>query len=151
MDDGLLAFIEQLRGAANIQSETVNLCPLFSAFGAQENAKQPTADSVKAQMQNARKVIRIAERTGWYAEMPENAFRCGILLLQLPKQQRQIPASQLQQVFSDQSTFLTAYDRGMVRLSLPTEPLSAEDLERLECALVSSYLAASEDYAPIPG
>ncbi|MCA9160348.1 MAG: aminotransferase class V-fold PLP-dependent enzyme, partial [Planctomycetales bacterium] len=28
-DDGLLAFIEQLKGDANIQSETVNLCPLF--------------------------------------------------------------------------------------------------------------------------
>lgn len=151
MDDGLLAFIEQLRGAANIQSETVNLCPLFSAFGAQENAKHPTVDSVTAQMQNGRKVIRIAERTGWYAELPENAFRCGIILLQLPKQQRQIPASQLQQVFSDQSVFLTAYDRGMVRMSLPTAPLNAEALERLEYALVAAYQAASEDYASVLG
>lgn len=148
-DDGLLAFIEQLKGDANIQSETVNLCPLFSAFGAQENARQATEDTVTAQIQNSRKVIQIAERAGWYAELPENEFRCGILLLQLPKHQRHISASQLQQVFADQSIYLTAYDRGMVRLSLPVEPLNPEDQGRLEHALAAAKQAASEDYAAV--
>ena len=150
-DDGLLAFIEQLRGSVGIQSETVNLCPLISAFGAQENSRQPTVDSITAQLRNARRVIRIAERSGWYAELPENEYRCGILLLQLPKQQRQIPASQLQQLFADRSISLTAYDRGLVRLSLPVEPLNAKALERLEHALVAANHAASENYESIPG
>lgn len=148
-DDGLLAFIEQLRGSAGIQSETVNLCPLFSAFGAQVNARRPTAYSVASQTQNARKVIRIAERAGWYAELPNDEFRSGILLLQLPKQRRQIPASLLQNILADHSIFLTAYDRGMVRLSLPVEPLNAEAQERLERGLVAAIHAACEDYSSI--
>lgn len=150
-DDGLLAFIEQLRGTAGVQSETVNLCPLISAFGAQDNSRQPTVDSITAQLRNARRVIRIAERAGWYAELPENEYRCGILLLRLPKQQQQISASQLQQIFADRSVSLTAYDRGLVRLSLPVEPLDANALERLEHALVAANHAASENCELILG
>ena len=150
-DDGLLAFIEQLRGTVNIQSETVNLCPMLSAFGALQTARTATANSVTAQMQNARNVIRIAERAGWYAELPDNELRCGIVLLQLPKDRRQIPASQLQQIFADQSIFLTTYDHGMVRLSLPVEPLNTDAHQRLEQAFVAANHAACNDYLAIPG
>ncbi len=137
-DDGLLAFVEQLRDSANIQSETVNLCPLISAFGALESTSQPTAATVTAQLRNAEQVIRIAELVGWNAELPDSDLRSGILLLQLPRHHQHIPASQLQQVFADQMVYLTAYDRGLIRLSLPTEPLSHEALVQLEQALTSA-------------
>ena len=150
IDDGLLAFVEQLRDGANIQSETVNLCPLFSASGTILNYVRPTTDTVTARLRNAQEVMRIAEQVGWNAELPDSEMRSGILLLQLPRHSRQLPASQLQQVFADQSVFLTAYDRGLIRLSLTTEPLSYEALLRLEQALTAAARLARQQHGSIP-
>lgn len=145
-DDGLLAFVEQLRDTANIQSETVNLCPLITAYGAMQDTSEPSAATVTAQVRNAQKVIDVAERVGWYAELPDFDMRSGILLLQLPKRHQQIPAIHLQQLFADRSIFLTAYDRGLIRLSLPPEPLSDESLAQLEQALLVASRFASEQH-----
>jgi len=146
----LLAFVEQLRDGANIQSETVNLCSLFSASGAILYCVRPTSDTVTARLRNAQQVMRIAEQIGWNAELTDSDMRSGILLLQLPKHSRLLPASQLQQVFADQSVFLTAYDRGLIRLSLTTEPLSYEVFVRVEQALTAAARLARQQPALIP-
>lgn len=146
-DDGLLNFIEQLRSSASIQSETINLCPLFTAFGATAGLQQPTAKSVFQQLENAHRVIRIAEDLGWNAELPDSEFRSGILLLQLPLSEQLIPASRLQQIFIDRSVFLTTYERGLIRLSMPAEPLRSSALQQLEQALTAARFAASSLHA----
>ncbi len=150
-DDGLLAFVEQLRASANIQSETVNLCPLISAFGALKSISPPTRATVSAQLHNAQQTIRIAQQVGWDAQLPDAEMRSGILLLQLPKRQQQLPSIQLQQVFANQLVFLTAYDRGLIRLSLPSEPMSYEALVQLEQALTASSRLASQKHALTTG
>jgi hypothetical protein len=146
-DDGLLNFIEQLRSSASIQSETINLCPLFTAFGAIEGLQQPTAKSVFQQLENAHRVIRIAEDLGWNAELPDSEFRSGILLLQLPKSDQLIPASQLQQIFTDNLVSLTTHERGLIRLSMPAEPLCSAASQQLEHALTAARFAASSLHA----
>lgn len=145
IDDGLLAFIEQLRGSFRVQSETVNLCPLFSAFGAMEGADPPTTRSVSDQLHNAEQVMCVAEQSGWNAVLPSSDFRSGILLLQLPNRNQNIDAGRLQQVFLDHSVFLTAYDGGLIRISLPTTPLSVESLNQLGQACCAARSTAGTE------
>jgi selenocysteine lyase/cysteine desulfurase len=140
LDDPLLRFTTQIEGASlDGDTETVNLIPLFSCQGAVEDALQrrsPLQVVLSTRQQNLALAAELAASCGWRSILPAEPFRTGILLLQAERAATRLQSStNMRRVFADQGVALTAYNDGMVRLSMPGGEWHAEDVDRLRSAL----------------
>ncbi len=124
IDDPLLRFSTELElGAPDRWTETVSLGSLFSCQGAVTDAleaKQQSPTSLPLRKANAAMLVGMAEGLDWQPLLPAEPFRTGILLLQaLREKTRKTSAQNLRTAFCDRGVVLTAYDDGIVRLSMP--------------------------------
>ena len=128
LDDPLLAFLQNIEtGRMRRFTETVNLSPLFSCRGALEDqfTDGPLAGRLRRRLANADLVRRIARMTAWKPLMPMEEFRSASVLLQSTSAAvRKLAPDQLRSLFHDRGIALTSYTAGVVRLAMPSVPLS---------------------------
>jgi hypothetical protein len=143
-EDPLLEFLTCLQGGTTSasHSETVNLISLACAAGALSDlarCPRPLNAVFSDRRLNADRLACHAKQFGWAARQPDSAeLRSGILLLQSTQAHiRRLAAAELQGRTDADHVILTAYDDGLVRLSLPDEPLRDWQLTRIAQALHS--------------
>ncbi len=140
LDDPLLRFSTQLEGGPlDWATETVNLAPLFSCQGAAGDAaragRQPLL-SLGARLENAAVAASIAAEEGWLQLLPSEGLRSGILLLQAARAPTRLASPEaLRAAFCEAGVALTAYEGGVVRLSMPGRPLGPEEADCLRRTL----------------
>ena len=141
IDDPLRRFTQQVEhGALDGHSETVNLTPLFSCHGAVAGLRACEAErdsGLRIRVANAGVLANLAARTNWRPLRPDPAFRSEIVLLR-PRQgrTRRVAPDALRGAFQDQGITLTAYEDGIIRLSMPDRPWRGQDLGRIRNALL---------------
>jgi Aminotransferase class-V len=137
LDDPLLHFAKQLESdCLDGHSETVNLAPLFSCHGAATDAAAVNRPTRFANVNQAADAVR---GTGWEPVLPDAAFRSGVLLLQAERPLvRQADPATLRSTFHDKGVDLTAYDNGLIRLSMPDLPWQSDQLDALRKALLAT-------------
>lgn len=124
LDDPLLKFTTQIETARlDGETETVGLIPLFTCLGATEDAIQhpcSLSDVLRQRQANVLEASLLAADCGWEPLVPAEHFRTGILLLQAEREKtRQHSADHLRDAFAAGGVAVTAYDRGIARLSMP--------------------------------
>lgn len=139
LDDPLLRFSGRLEaGRLDGGSETVSLTSLFSCQAAADDAAAGGAsgDAAGGRAANHRAVAELAPAVGWQPVLPHPDFRSGILLLR-PERGRPAGATgdELRSRFLNRGLALTAYDGGVLRLSLPAEPLPPDTIAVVRTAL----------------
>lgn len=142
LDDPLLRFTTQLETAAlDGESETVNLIPLFTCQGAVSDALQEdslTLGGLRARKQNAIQAAEWAQASGWHPLLPAAPFQTGILLLQAERKQlSELTPQELRHRFALEGVALTAYEAGVVRLSMLDSAWKVPDKDVLHSALSS--------------
>ena len=139
LDDPLLAFLQSIEAGKHRRfTETVNLSPLFACRGAlEDHAGNGAVATLFARRQaNANLVRRIAPMTGWTALVPDEEFRSACVLLRTISSPVRVRCpSSLRERFHERGIALTCYDGGIVRLAMPSVPLSANEVGRLIQAL----------------
>jgi hypothetical protein len=139
LDDPLLSFLTEMkRGSLDGHGETVNLSPLFSCQGAL--AGEPCASGVskrlRVQLANAQRLGEVVARSGWVLHSPAAALCSGIVLLESTSPQVQaMPAASLRSAFHACGVTLSAYDKGLIRISTPRIPWRPQQLALLRSAL----------------
>ncbi len=138
LDDPLLRFSQELEtNEPSGFGETVNLASLFACQGAVSDAlRGGEPASLATRLRNLDAVASVAKCAGWSPLLPAQELRSGILLLQAerPKIQAASPAS-IRSTLADAGVALTAYERGIVRLSMPADVLPSQSLDQLRHAL----------------
>jgi selenocysteine lyase/cysteine desulfurase len=142
LDDPLLRFSTQLEGnCLDARTETVNLACLFSCRGALADALEGACDPshcLPHRLNSLSAAADVAAASGWRPLLPPPAFRTGILLLQAERERtRAVPAEALRSAFYEQGVAVTAYDGGLVRLSMPSSPWQPGEIDCLGGALAS--------------
>jgi selenocysteine lyase/cysteine desulfurase len=143
LDDPLLTFAHELeKGTLQAFSETVNLTPLFSTRAALAEVSEGSFDFPKAR-QNADSLVATASGTDWRAVLPADDLRSAILLLQSSQREaRTASPEEMRRLFQAHGIALTAYNDGIIRLSMPTSPWSEGENDRVIAALKSRMGAA---------
>ena len=148
LDDPLLAFLQSVEaGRQRRFTETVNLSPLFSCRGAVEDQfiEGPLVGRFRRRLANAEMVRRFARMTGWIPLLPDEEFRsAGVLLRSASPTIREWSPANLRERFHAQRIALTCYDRGLIRLSMPSDPLSTNQAGLLIQALALAHLRARQ-------
>ena len=139
LNDPLLRMTEELEvGEKSRFGETVNLTPLFTCQGAVDDLLcrgQISAD-MKQQMENADLLLGMAPDAGWHPLAPHNDLRTGVCLLTLVASgDDRVSPSSLRERFHQTGIALTAYQRGLIRLSMPSTSWNENELETLVRAL----------------
>ena len=128
LDDPLFAFLQSIEsGQMRRFTETVNLSPLFSCRGALEDQFTDglLAGRLRRRLANADLVRRIARMTAWKPLTPLEEFRSASVLLQSTSPPvRKLAPDWLRSLFHDRGIALTSYRSGVVRLAMPSVPLS---------------------------
>ncbi len=140
LDDPLLRFTTQLEtGLLDDDTETVNLISLFTCQGAAVDAlEQPTSlqTAFLARRHNLLQAADLGQACGWRSLLPADPFRTGILLLQPERAIRRNQSPQeLRRNFAEHGVALTAYDAGVIRLSMPAREWQPAELSQLRAAL----------------
>lgn len=137
LDDPLLRFVESLDSSRKCgPGETVNLAALFSCAGAVADASIATT-CLETRQANADRVAAAAADAGWRPRLPERNLRSGILLLEPQLRGRSWDADSCRTFFQQAGVALTAYDGGLVRLSMPAEPMTSDELTLLRDAFTA--------------
>lgn len=138
LDDPLLRLSEDLeRGLPGGEGETVNLAAVFSALGAAADAALRSAGGTR--QSNADGVESIVRSAGWTTLDVNPELRTGIMLLRPSRPAARVSTGQqLRERFADHGVAVTAYDAGLVRVSLPDAPWEEEQLTLLSEVLQSS-------------
>jgi len=165
VDDPLLRFTRQLDSDDfDPFTETANLLPLFAcaaAVAGQLNVQVYASRRLEYQFENGRQLDVLSADTSWRTLFPGPEFRSGVVLMQHQDPSvRGLEPDRIRSQFRDRGVTLSAYERGIIRLSMPTRPWSAEELHVLHAALMSfnearanspsSILPAFEDSRRIP-
>jgi hypothetical protein len=128
LDDPLLAFLQNVEtGRMRRFTETVNLSPLYSCRGALKDqlTSVPIADRLRRRMANAELARRIARMTAWKPLTPIGVFRSASVLLRSTSETIcRLAPDRLRQVFHKQGIAITSYVGGVIRLAMPSVPLS---------------------------
>ena len=138
-DDNLMRFLSCLCGAERVDaSETVNLCPLFAGYGASAMVTElPT--SLANRLANADMVSDISPDYGWKPVRPTRDLRTGILLLEnslrIGKQNRPLTQEMIESAFASAGVQLTGMPNGLVRLAMPSSPLTKQQVDVITSAL----------------
>jgi hypothetical protein len=143
LDDPLLHFSTQLEtDRLDGRTETVALACLFSCQGAVADAlEEPRLPShcLPRRLDCLTSAASMAASFGWQPLLPPPAFRTGILLLQAERETRRVlPATHTRHAFSERGVALTAYDGGIIRLSMPAQGWKPGELDHLQGALRSA-------------
>jgi selenocysteine lyase/cysteine desulfurase len=134
LDDPLLRFSGLLESCTSGVTETVNLLPLFTARAAVEDAQLDAAVSRRAE--NIRVAAAVAGTAGWRPLLPDEPLRSGILLLKAERPAaRTVCPEALRTTLRDGGIAATAYEGGIVRLSMPLAPFTPGELDCLGQAL----------------
>jgi hypothetical protein len=112
--------------------------PLFACQGAVADAlaggTSPSA-CLPNRLSNADAAAATMAQEGWRALVPDATFRSGILLLEAERPAaRRAEAQAVRAAFHSRGVSLTAYDGGMIRLSMPDRALKEADLVLLRDA-----------------
>ena len=142
LDDPLLRFTNQIENTRlDGETETVSLMPLFTCQGAAEDAvERPCSlpDALRQRQANMLAAASLAADCGWQPLIPAEPFRTGILMLQAERDKtRRKSPDELRGAFAEKGVALTAYERGIARLSMPPEQLRPQDIDRLSGTLCS--------------
>ena len=130
LDDPLLRFSTQLEAGAPGVTETLNLMPLFTARAAVADAGAGAA--VSRRLENACVAAAVARKAGWHPLLPDEPLRSGILLLEAERSTARAPSPDaLRTTLRDCGVAATAYEGGLIRLSMPPAALTADELDRL--------------------
>lgn len=139
LDDPLLRFVERLPHPDESEAgETVNLAALFSCSGAVHDAMQGSlpAVAVEQRLVAGERTAEMATDSGWVAQLPDRSLRSGIMMLQAMRTKTRLKsAATLRRAFHEHRVALTAYDGGLLRLSMPATPLGSDELAVLDRAL----------------
>ena len=139
IDDPLLALTRELEiDGCEPFSETVNLAPLFTAsaaVGRLWRSEHSRREELSLQPANADRMVAISHGTPWRPVRPKTPMRSGILLLE-PKraETRSAPPDTLRFAFRKRAVALSAYQGGLLRISLPQEPFENTELTHLRRA-----------------
>ena len=135
IDDPLLRFSGQLEAGVLAETETVSLASLFACQGAVADAAAP-AGGLPRRLANGSALGAAAAEAGWRPLLPQPALRTGILLLQAERQgRRESSPEEVRSAFFERGVALTAYEGGVVRLSMPEVPWQPGEVEHLGTAL----------------
>ena len=135
-DDPLLRFLLNLEGQeVEDVPETVNLAPLFTAWGALLDI-EPSPESQQRRFairqQNASCLAATAVKCGWTPRLPHPSLRTGILLLQSTHEADcQLPSRDLELIMAERRVTLTGLGNGLLRLALPDKLLKTDELEHI--------------------
>jgi len=140
LNDPLLQFTTQIETAAlEGETETVNLVPLFTCQGAATEALERFSAppvSLRLRQRNLGLAASVAEACGWQPALPAAAFRTGILLLQAERDAtRRLSACAMREAFAGNGVALTAYEGGLVRLSMPAREWQPAEIDHLKSVL----------------
>jgi len=134
LDDPLLAFSRELSTTFKCQrqsfGETVNIVPLFTASGAVQDALAQQCWSCSAD--SRQDVIGVACDNGWKPISPEQGFTSRIMLFEPRNGPCESSPEAIKSAFLAGGVALSAYDNGLIRLSLPRSKLGTPDLSSLE-------------------
>ncbi len=154
LDDPLLRFVEKReQGIREQYSETVSLCPLFSAAGAaaQLIEKWETVNERFSRLiQKASDLARAAFGTGWTPIRLDPAMRSGIVLLRPGTSKlKATNADELRRSLQTQGLSLTCDDNRILRLSSPIGQLGSKETEKVQRALQSCNRHAVRSIATV--
>jgi len=140
LDDPLLAFTGQIEhGLQQSFTETVNLISLFScraAVSCQLKQPHPIEHGLSSCQANADLVCRATRGTDWTPLLPAESFRSAILLFRAnPLGVRALRAERVREFFDRRQIALTSYRGGIIRLSMPGQPLTALHVAHLRSVL----------------
>lgn len=141
LDDPLLRFANELETRrGNAWGETVGVAPLLGCQSAAHDAlsrKQALPVTHRQLLHNANALLACLDRSGWAPLLPETGLRSGITLIQSrhPAVRDSCPDA-IRRRFHEARVAVTAYRRGMVRLSMPTRAWADSELDLLGRALV---------------
>lgn len=135
-DDPLLRFLLQVEGhRVGDVPETVNLAPLFTAWGAlldNDPCPESQARQFVTRQQNAANLAAMARQRGWRSQLPHPSLRTGILLLQsLNEADCRLPARELELDLAARGITLTGLGAGTIRVALPDRLLCSIELEQI--------------------
>jgi len=138
IDDPLLRYTREVEsGRVNGYSETVNFGPLFSCQGA--IADRGTSDEQVTQQEHQRQnlevVAGIVTDANWRPVLLDSGLRTGILLAQAndPDLSRKDPSA-MREAFREHGVGLSAYEGGIIRLSMPQVLLARDEAATLKNA-----------------
>ncbi len=138
IDDPLLTLTQQLEtGRLNGYSETVNLAPMFSCWGALGdvcvNSRKPCSDVL---LDNIDWMAQMCRGSDWVPLIPADDFRTGILMLQSNRVlvRRSDPGAS-RFGFHENGIAVSTYSDGFARLSAPVLPLTREQRSVIRDAL----------------
>lgn len=133
--DPLAGFLENLETGRFAQhSETVNLGPLFSCQGAlHDRMELDFATDGECQLRAAAQVRELTAKVGFRAIDREAETRTGIELVDCRVgTSSDLLAAAIEQKLMRCGIVATAYDNGLIRISLPGRPLNDIEAGRLE-------------------
>lgn len=138
--DPLLDLVDQIDSTlSHPYGETADLGAIFclaAAVRAECAERRSTDQRFALRKANAASVREIARRIGWEPVEPSSALRTGIVLLRAADPGvRSWPAERLRSELHRRGLAATAYDGGVVRLSMPGELWEEEDLEVMRSVL----------------
>lgn len=142
IDDPLLRFVRQIE-AENTDgySETTNISSLLSCVGALADMEQSTSTVDERKMirnSNAQRIFEVIRRTQWTPLLPDAGLRSGVVLLQSRRYAvRQAATEAIRDAFQVAGVSLSSYEVGLIRLSMPDEPITDQALEQICDALLS--------------
>ncbi len=139
IDDPLMRFADELDGGACQRfGETVSLSPMLTSNAAAIDALR-NRKATDAATDNELILTSMAASLGWRVRTPCDDLRSRIVLLQSPRDSdRHVSPEMLRRRFLNRSIALSAYARGIVRVSLPSRPFSVDDCAALQTALSST-------------
>jgi selenocysteine lyase/cysteine desulfurase len=140
LDDPLLDFLTDMEfGSLRTHTETVNLTPLMTCCGALQDFTCPNGRvemSLRQQLTNAEAIRTLAEVNGWKPMLSVTDQRTGIVLLQCVRPSIQsLSAEALRHRMQQVRFAATAYEGGIIRLSMPRTVLEPESLQRIGSTL----------------
>lgn len=161
LDDPLLDFLADLEfGSLRTHSETVNLTPLLTCCGALQDFTRPDGRvelSLRHQLTNAETLRTLAEANGWQPLLAATDQRTGIVSLQSVRPSIQsLSAEALRRRMQQDGLAATAYEGGIIRLSMPRTVLEPESLRRIGIALQQlsadhNHSTTFDGYVPADG
>lgn len=144
-NDPLLRLTDELEvGQTSRFGETVNLMPLFTCQGAVDDAlqRERPADVQNQRIENANRLFGLAGDVGWQPLCPDDSLRTGIALLTPTNSEvTSVSPNVLRHAFHRMGVALTAYQQGLIRLSMPSGSWSEGQLDTLATALTTCGLS----------
>lgn len=141
LDDPLLRFTWQSdAGQFEVFGETVSLASLFPCAATIRALLSECSSDQRFErlLAGAKQLEAGTGETGWAPLLPDSELRSAILLLQSDRQRtRDMSRDQLRHRFQREGIALTAYDRGVVRLSAIAETIPVSEMGQLQNALLA--------------